>query len=183
MAKLNFQLVYNINILLLFSSPHSFSCRVSGQRTGTAMVKYSFCASVTHLCVYFDVCFGLLFWSHYKISTEAVRFWFLSVCIWSNPWCMHLNKMFRTLAEKQAHNIKDPAVYINRGHGVLLSLFVLNSSGEFAAKKLFFQFQSDNRSQCRFEVPVVSDNWICWSLFLDEWGEFSLKPSRTTCVM
>ncbi len=32
-----------------------------------------------------------------------------------------------------------------------------------------------------FEVPVVSDNWICWSLFLDEWGEFFLKPSRTTC--
>ncbi len=27
----------------------------------------------------------------------------------------------------------------------------------------------------------MSDNWICWRLFLDEWGEFFLKPSRTTC--
>ncbi len=32
-----------------------------------------------------------------------------------------------------------------------------------------------------FEVPVVSDNWICWSLFLDELGEFFLNPSQTTC--
>ncbi len=27
----------------------------------------------------------------------------------------------------------------------------------------------------------MSDNWICWRLFLDEWGEFFLKPSQTTC--
>ncbi len=31
------------------------------------------------------------------------------------------------------------------------------------------------------KVPVVSDNWICWSLFLDELGKFFLKPPRTTC--
>ncbi len=29
--------------------------------------------------------------------------------------------------------------------------------------------------------PVMSDNWICWSLFLDEWGEFFFKPFQTTC--
>ncbi len=27
----------------------------------------------------------------------------------------------------------------------------------------------------------MSDNWICWRLFLDELGEFFLKPSQTTC--
>ncbi len=27
----------------------------------------------------------------------------------------------------------------------------------------------------------MPDNWICWRLFLDEWGEFFLKPSQTTC--
>ncbi len=27
----------------------------------------------------------------------------------------------------------------------------------------------------------MSDNWICWSLFLDELGEFLLKPTQTTC--
>ncbi len=37
------------------------------------------------------------------------------------------------------------------------------------------------QGQVPFEVPVVSDNWICWSLFLDELEEFSLKPYQTTC--
>ncbi len=27
----------------------------------------------------------------------------------------------------------------------------------------------------------MSDSWICWSLFLDEWGDFLLKPPWTTC--
>ncbi len=27
----------------------------------------------------------------------------------------------------------------------------------------------------------MSDNWICWSLFLDELGCFFLKPSQTIC--
>jgi len=30
-----------------------------------------------------------------------------------------------------------------------------------------------------FEVSVVTDNWICWSLFLNEWRGFFLKPSQT----
>ncbi len=45
------------------------------------------------------------------------------------------------LAEKQAHSIKDPAVYLTVDMGgTCLYLFVLNSSDGFAAKKLFFQF-------------------------------------------
>jgi len=28
------------------------------------------------------------------------------------------------------------------------------------------------------EVPVVSDNWICWSWFLDEQWVFFFKPSN-----
>ncbi len=27
----------------------------------------------------------------------------------------------------------------------------------------------------------MSDNWICWRLFLDELGSYFLKPSQTTC--
>ncbi len=27
----------------------------------------------------------------------------------------------------------------------------------------------------------MSDSWICWSLFLDEWRSFYLKLSQTTC--
>ncbi len=52
-----------------------------------------------------------------------------------------ISRFSRPLTEKQAHNIKDPAVYLTVGMGyffLFLSLFVINPSGGFAAKKLFF---------------------------------------------
>ncbi len=82
---------------------------------GKRLILYS----VTHFCVDFDVCFGLLSW--WKIQprpiirflTEAVRFWFficwyliesMMPCVWT--------RCSRPLAEKQANNIKNPAVYL-----------------------------------------------------------------------
>ncbi len=81
-------------------------------------------------------------------------------------------------AEIQAHNIRNTAVYLIVHMGYFLSLCSPNWG--FAAKKLIFSFIWPWKP-VPFEVPVVSDNWICWSLFLDEWGEFLLKRSRTTC--
>ncbi len=78
--------------------------------------------------------------AHYKISNRAVRFDFLSVVFDRIHDAMHLNKMFRTSGRKTGHNIKDPAVYLTVDMGYFLSLFVLNSSGGVADKKLFFQF-------------------------------------------
>ncbi len=88
---------------------------------GTQLLQRPFprVTALTHFCVYFDVCFGLLSW--WKIQTrpiirfltEAVRFWFficwyliesMMPCIWT--------RCSGPLAEKQAHNIKDPAVYL-----------------------------------------------------------------------
>ncbi len=129
---------------LQFTSLIFYRVQVRGQRRNGK--RFILC-SVTHFCVYFDVCFGLLSW--WKIQTrpiirfltEAVRFWFficwyliesMMPCIWT--------RCSGPPAEKQAHNIKDPAVYLTWTWGTFLSLFVLNSSGGFAAKKLFFQF-------------------------------------------
>ncbi len=132
-------------VLLLFSSPHSSSTGFRSEDRDSHGKRFILC-SVTHFCVYFDVCFGLLSW--WKIQTrpvirfltEAVRFWFficwyliesMMPCIWT--------RCPGPLAEKQAHNIKDPAVYLTVDMGYFfLSLFVLNSSGGFAA--IFFQF-------------------------------------------
>ncbi len=172
-------------VLLLFSSPHSSSTGFRSEDRDSHGKIFILC-SVTHFCVYFDVCFGLLSW--WKIQTrpiirfltEAVRFWFficwyliesMMPCIWT--------RCSGPPAEKQAHNIKDPAVYLTVDMGYFLSLFVLNSSGGFAAKKLFFSFIC-NRSQCHWSSSRV------WQLnllefVLDELGEFFLKPSRTTC--
>jgi len=51
---------------------------------------------------------------------------------------MYLNKDLQQT--KQAHNIKDPAVYVNSGMGYFLSLFSPNPSCGFAAKSSFFYF-------------------------------------------
>ncbi len=67
--------------LLLFSSPHSFSVGFRSEDRDSNGKRFILC-SVTHFCVYFDVCFGLLSW--WKIQTrpiirfltEAVRFRF-----------------------------------------------------------------------------------------------------------
>ncbi len=122
-------------VLLLFSSPHSFS---KGFRSEDSHGIIFILCSVTHFCVYFDVCFGLLSW--WKIQTwpikrfltEAVRFWFF-ICwylIESGP-----------LAEKQAHNIKDPAVYLT----VVMGYFFIPVCTKLiwwvcCQKALFFQF-------------------------------------------
>ncbi len=117
-------------VLLLFSSPHSFSVGFRSEDRDSHGKRFILC-SVTHFCVYFDVCFGLLSW--WKIQTwpiirfltEAVTNYFFYLLVFDRIHdAMHLNKMFRTSGMDMD----------------ILSLFVLNSSGGFAAKKIFFQF-------------------------------------------
>ncbi len=59
--------------------------------------------------------------------------------------------------------------------GYFLSLCSPNSSWVFAAKKQFCFCFIWPKKPVPFEVPVVSDNWIHWSLFLDEQGYFFLE--------
>ncbi len=69
----------SMTVLLLFSSPHSSSTGFRSEDRDSNGKRFILC-SVTHFCVYFDVCFGLLSW--WKIQTwpiirfltEAVRF-------------------------------------------------------------------------------------------------------------
>ncbi len=97
---------------------HSFSVGFRSEDRDSNGKRFILC-SVTHFCVYFDVCFGLLScwkiktWPVIRFLTEAVRFrfcicWYLiesmMPCIWTR--CPGPPE------EKQAHNIKDPAVYL-----------------------------------------------------------------------
>ncbi len=78
---------------------------------------------------------------HYKISNRVSHLLIFYLLVFDRIHdATHLNKTSRTSGRKTGHNIKDPAVYLTVDMGYLLSLFVLNSSGGFAAKKLFFQF-------------------------------------------
>ncbi len=158
-------------VLLLFSSPHSFSTGFRSEDWDSHGKSFIVC-SVTHFCVYFDVCFGLLSW--WKIQTrpiirfltESVRFWFficwyliesMMPCIWT--------RCSGPPAEKQAHNIKDPAVYLTVDMGYFFIPVCTKLIWWVCCQKALFQFSSDHRSQCHLKFPVVSDNWICWSLF------------------
>ncbi len=87
----------------------------------------------------------------YKVKqtylTEAVgfRFFYLLILIESMMPCIW-TRYRGPPAEKQAHNIKDPAVYLTLG----MSLFVLNSSGGLLPKSSFL-VSSDHRSQCHLK--------------------------------
>ncbi len=98
------QIPSSMLVLLLFSSPHYSVGFRSEDRDSKG--KRLILSSVTHFCVYFDVCFGLLSW--WKIQTwpiirfltEAVRFDFYLLVFDRIHDAMHLNKMFRTSGRK-----------------------------------------------------------------------------------
>ncbi len=102
-------------------------------------------------------------WPVIRFLTEAVRFWFC-IC-----WCL-IESMMPCIwtrssgppAEKHAHSIKDPAVYLTVDMGYLLSLFALNSSGGFVAKKQFFQFH------LTIEASAIWSSSCVWQLNLLE---------------
>ncbi len=100
------QIHSSMTVLLLFSSPHSFSTGFRSEDRDSNGKRFILC-SVTHFCVYFDVCFGLLSWWKIKARpiirflTEAVRFWFFYLLVFDRIHdAMHLNKMFRTSSRK-----------------------------------------------------------------------------------
>ncbi len=152
------------------------------------MVKDSFCAQWPILCL-----FWCLFWivvlvedpntAHYKISNRGSQVlificWYLiesmMPCIWT--------RCSGPLAEKQAHNIKDPAVYLTVVMGYFLSLFVLNSSAGFAAKS-FFSVSSDNRSQCHLKFQSCLTTEFAGVCFWMSEDNFSWNPPEQHVVI
>ncbi len=105
-------------VLLLFSSPHSFSTGFRSEDRDSHGKRLILC-SVTHFFCLFWCFFWMLSWLKIqtrpiiRFLTEAVMFWCficwyliesMMPCIWT--------RCSGPLAEKQAHNIKDPAVYL-----------------------------------------------------------------------
>ncbi len=142
-----------------FSSVHlTHLLQGSGQRTETAMVKYSFCAQWPIFV--FILMFVLDCLSWWKIQTrpiirfltEAVRFWFficwyliesMMPCIWT--------RCPGPPAEKQAHNIKDPAVYLTVDMGYFFIPVCTKLIWWVCCQKALFSVSSDHRSQCHLK--------------------------------
>ncbi len=147
------------------------------------MVKYSFCAQwpifVFILMFVLDCCSGPII----RFLTEAVRFWFficwyliesMMPCIWT--------RCSGPPAEKQAHNIKDPAVYLTVDMGYFLSLFVLNSSGGLLPKSYFFSFIW-HRSQCRLKFQSCLITEFAGVCFWMSEENFPWNPPEQHVVM
>ncbi len=86
-----------MTVLLLFSSPHSFSTGFRSEDWNGHSRSLVLCP-VTHFCVVFEVCVWIIVrledpnMAHYKISNRVSHLLiFLSVGIWLNPWC-HVSK-------------------------------------------------------------------------------------------
>ncbi len=141
-------------------------------------------------CVWFGVCFGLLSWRKIqprpiiRFLTESVRFrfficWYLiesmMPCIWT--------RCSGPPAEKKAHNIKDPAVYLIVDMGHFLSLFVINPSGGVAAKRLFFSVSSDHRSQSHLKFQSCLTTEYAGDCFWMSEENFSWNPPEQHVVM
>ncbi len=175
-----------MTVLLLFSSPHSFSVGFRSEDRDSNGKRFILC-SVTHFCVYFDVCFGLLScwkiqtWPIIRFLTEAVRFWFficwyliesMMPCIWT--------RCSGPLAEKQAHNIKDPAVYLTVDMGYFFIPVCTKLIWWVCCQKAIFSVSSDHRSQCHLKFQSCLTTEFAGVCFWMSEENF-LKPSRTTC--
>ncbi len=183
------QIHSSMTVLLLFSSPHSFSTGFRSEDRDSNGKRFILC-SVTHFCVYFDVCFGLLSW--WKIQTrpiirfltEAVRFWFficwyliesMMPCIWT--------RCSGPLAEKQAHNIKDPAVYLTVDMGYFFIPVCTKLIWWVCCQKALFSVSSDNRSQCHLKFQSCLTTEFAGVCFWMNEDNFSWNPPEQHVVI
>ncbi len=152
-----------------------------------AIAEAWFCAQWPIFVLFLRFEFGLLYgWKIQTLPiirflTESVTFYFLSVSFRYNPWChvskqdvQDLQQKYRPTTSKIEHNI---SLYT---WGTFYPYVHQTHLECWAAIKRKFLLHLTIKP-VPFEVPVVSDNWICWSLFLDELGKFFLKPSQITC--
>ncbi len=175
-------------VLLLFSSPHSFSTGFRSEDRDSHGKRFILC-SVTHFCVYF-----CLFWivvlvedpntAHYKISNRGSQFWFficwyliesMMPCIWT--------RCSGPPAEKQAHNIKDPAVYLTVDMGYFFIPVCTKLIWWVCCQKALFSVSSDNRSQCnlKFQSCLITEfAGVCFWMSEDN---FSWNPPEQHVVI
>ncbi len=178
-----------MTVLLLFSSPHSSSTGFRSEDRDSNGKRFILC-SVTHFCVYFDVCFGLLSW--WKIQTrpiirfltEAVRFWFficwyliesMMPCIWT--------RCSGPPAEKQAHNIKDPAVYLTVDMGYFFIPVCTKLIWWVCCQKAIFSVSSDHRSQCHLKFQSCLITEFAGVYFWMSEDNFSWNPPEQHVVI
>ncbi len=183
------QIHSSMTVLLLFSSPHSFSVGFRSEDRDSHGKWFILC-SVTH----FLCSFWCLFWivvlvedpntAHYKISNRGSQVlificWYLiesmMPCIWT--------RCSGPPAEKQAHNIKDPAVYLT----VVMGYFFIPVCTKLiwwgCCQKALFSVSSDNRSQCHLKFQSCLTTEFAGVCFWMSEENFSWNPPEQHVVI
>ncbi len=119
------QIHSSMTVLLLFSSPHSFSTGFRSE-DGNSHSRSLVLCSVTHFCVVFEVCVWIIVrledpnMAHYKISSRVshLLIFYLLVFVRIHD-AMCLNKMFRTSSRKIGPQHKKYSSIFHCTHGVL----------------------------------------------------------------
>ncbi len=164
--------LYSSSMTCFFSSVHlTHLLQASGQRTEMTTAEAWFCAQwpIFEVCVWIMYGLKIQTWPIIRFLTESVTYSFL-ICWFdkiSDALC--LNKMSRTSSRNIGPQHHKYSSIFHCTHGYYLSLCSPNPSWVFAAKKLIF-FSDLTIEASPILISVVSDNWICWSLFLDDLG-------------
>ncbi len=186
------QIPSSMTVLLLFSSPHSFSTGFRSEDWNGHSRSLVLC-SVTHFCVVFEVNVWIIVrlenpnMAHFKISNRDNHLWFFYLLVFDrihDADAMCLNKMSRTSSRNIGPQHKKIQQYISLYiwgtfypsiHQIHLERLLL--------KKQFLLVSSDHRTQShlKFQPCLVTEYALDNNAsFLDELGSFFLKPSQTT---
>ncbi len=137
------QIHSSMTVLLLFSSPHSFSTGFRSEDWNGHSRNLVLC-SVTHFCVVFEVCVWIIVrledpnMAHYTISNgkcQSLIYFF--ICLYLIA-AMCLNKMSSTSSRNIGPQPQKYSSIFNCTHGVLLIPVFTKPSWLFAVKKLIF---------------------------------------------
>ncbi len=171
------QIHSSMTVLLLFSSPHSFSVGFRSEDRDSNGKRFILC-SVTHFCVYFDVCFGLLScwkiktWPIITFLTEAVRFWFF-IC-----WYL-IESMMPCIWTR----CKDPAVYLTVDMGYFCIPVCTKLIWWGCCQKAIFSVSSDNRSQSHLKFQSCLTTEFAGVCFWMSYDNFSWNPPEQHVVI
>ncbi len=128
------QIHSSMMVLLLFSSPHSFSTGFRSEDWNGHSRSLVLC-SETNFCVVFEVCVWIIVrledlnMAHYKISNRVSHLLIFYLLVFDRTHdAMYLNKMSRTFSRNIGHNIKNTAVYFIVHMEYFLSLCSPNPS-------------------------------------------------------
>ncbi len=119
------QIHSSMTVLLLFSSPHSFSTGFRSE-DWMAIAEAWFCAQWPIFCVVFEVCVWIIVrledpnMAHYKISNRVSHLLIFYMLVFNRIHdAVCLNKMFRTSSRKIGPQHKKYSSIFHCTHGVL----------------------------------------------------------------